>query len=182
MIIYYTLNYNERPGESRALLSLSMHRYREHQGRPDIANTSEMMTRIRYGRLGKPYIPGEDAFSISHSGNCWAVLYSENSCGLDVQYPRSANYLRLAARFYRKDEFRSVQENGMDEFFRIWVRREAYRKARGESVFSEGESVLLPEINQDGTEWKLRDLRMPIDIYAAACVQNTDEIEIERLL
>mgnify|MGYP000110943460 CR=1 FL=1 len=82
----------------------------------------------------------------------------------------ASNFLKLAFRFYNKDEYLEVKEKGEAEFFRIWARREALRKAEGESVFSEAPSVLWNRVVSENQFWEIRDITMPFDLAAAVCI------------
>lgn len=181
MKIYYTTDFSGKSEDSRALLRKAIGRYQTEQGENLSENPDSLMTRIQLGEKGKPSIPGFDGFSISHSDHCWAVLFSSEECGLDVQYKRGVKYQKIAARFFNRDEAVIVRKEGISEFFRIWTRREAYRKAIGDSVVSDGPSILSDEIRQFDQPWRMTDVQMPIDIYAAACVREDGPIEIERL-
>lgn len=194
MHLFYAEDYDGSREESRALLGQAMDRYFQKENRNPEASTKELLERICVGNLGKPYIPGFVPYSISHTGRYWAVLFSETPCGLDIQKWQKSNYMKLAERFYQEDEIQSVRENGEAEFFRIWARREAFRKALGLSVFTEAESVLSDCANHAGERYRLQDVKMPFLCDAAICVQLTEEnsagmecnleaerIEIERL-
>lgn len=169
MRIYYTRNFSGTGEDSRHLLGMAMDKFiREENPECDISS-EEILASIEKGPKGKPYTSKFPPFSISHSGNLWAVLIDQVECGLDIQRAQKAKYKALAMRFYTGDEAVSVFQKGEKEFFRIWTRREAYRKAKGESVFSEEESVLFDRINDEGRIWEVKDLHFPLSVYAAVC-------------
>jgi len=92
---------------------------------------------------GKPVIEGERPveFNLSHSGDL--VLYAVAagiSVGVDVEKLRPMpRALELAERFLSPEEHDELARITPDErspqFFSMWVRREAYAKARGTSVW-----------------------------------------------
>lgn len=87
---------------------------------------------------GKPFFKDSDIyFNISHSRNIWACLVGRSCCGLDIQYIRPCGYKKIAGRFFSETEQQYVSEKGIDGFFDIWVRREAYGKFTGEGFFGE---------------------------------------------
>lgn len=183
MKIYYALNYEGSREESRRLLREALARYAGESGSDP---TCRMLEEIQTTEKGKPFLPGGPDFSISHTGQYWAVLMDDRPCGLDIQKWQPSNFLKLAFRFYNKDEYLEVKEKGEAEFFRIWARREALRKAEGESVFSEAPSVLWNRVVSEDQFWEIRDITMPFDLAAAVCIavreeDIPEEIEMERL-
>jgi 4'-phosphopantetheinyl transferase len=92
---------------------------------------------------GKPVIEGNRPveFNLSHSGDL--VLYAvaaEIPVGVDVEKLRPMpRALELAQRFLSPEERDELEaatpEQLSPQFFSMWVRREAYAKARGTSVW-----------------------------------------------
>ncbi len=187
MRIYYSKAFTGGEEESRALLGEAIQRYVAAEGLEIGVPAEVLLDRIEKGPKGKPAILGFPPYSISHSGWCWAVLIAEHECGLDVQQWAKADCQRIARRFYNTDECASVFQNGDDEFFRIWARREAFRKAQGESVFTVGESVMFHVVETEETQeteekketsgsrrlWRIQDVELPLEVHAAVCVEVT---------
>jgi 4'-phosphopantetheinyl transferase len=100
---------------------------------------------IRMERLpdGRPIVVSPETprlqFSLAHSGSLGLVAVSVNDVGVDIEAVRvTANVDRLAARFYAPAEVeelqRSPQPERTQEFFRLWVLKEAYLKSIGRGV------------------------------------------------
>ena len=184
MRIYYTHSYSGRSGESRELLASVL--------------GSENVARIRTeGEFGKPVIDGQPPFSVSHSGDMWAVLISEEddviSCGLDIQYDRKADYEKIARRFFAEKDaelMRRASDDSIsavrDTFFRLWSGREALIKAAGGSVADrECPAVSGGSAVYDGGLYLICDIQMPVSgsshgvqsggcsgyLYAAAAIR-----------
>ena len=97
---------------------------------------------------GKPVLAGTHPFqfNLSHSGSL--VLYAVSATravGVDVEQLRPIpRALELAHRFLSAEEEQAVTVAAADrrdhEFLSMWVRREAYAKARGTSVWRALES------------------------------------------
>ena len=150
MIIFYTLSYSGRREDSHKLLETAISEYTG-----DTERAGALVSGMKKGENGKPYIDGFMHFSISHSGKAWAVLFDEAECGLDIQYEKNCDVLSIADRWYnpidadivktamKRDAAEAngdrkkgtVKSPGTEEFFRIWTRREALVKALGETVF-----------------------------------------------
>jgi len=173
MIIYYTHGYTGEDGESRKLLEVAIAEYTGDPGK-----AAELASRVREsGNYGKPVIDGFDGYSVSHSGNTWAVLFCSGPCGLDVQYERETDIGAVTRRFYGQDEAEAVQTGGRNEFFRIWARREALVKAAGESIVnSELPAVLAGKAVYCGETWYIQDVEIPGEnLYAAVCCGSPGE-------
>ena len=110
MKIYYALNYEGSREESRRLLGEALARYTAESG---LETTGRMPEEIQTTEKGKPFLPGGPDFSISHTGQYWAVLMDDRPCGLDIQKWQPSNFLKLAFRFYNKDEYLEVKEKGL---------------------------------------------------------------------
>lgn len=122
---------NEKKSERRELLKRALLAYgikKEELSRAALCRTD----------LGKPYFEGlEIYFNISHSRDIWACLIGPDCCGLDVQYVKPCNYEKIARRFFSSSENMYIKEAGLEGFFEIWTRREAFGKYTGEGFFGE---------------------------------------------
>jgi 4'-phosphopantetheinyl transferase len=106
-----------------------------------------------YGAHGKPFL-AEPAcflrFNMSHSGDIAAyAFHRHHEIGVDVEQHRPLmNIEAIAARFFSPAEHLELMTLGPAErdftFFRYWVRKEAYIKARGGSLSIPLEGFQLP--------------------------------------
>ena len=97
---------------------------------------------------GKPSFSYSDLpeFSLSHSKDLWMCLFSKDGpVGLDVQFEKDADYLRIAERYFKADELDLIRKGGRDEFFRLWARREAFGKMTSKGFFDPDIPTLLIE-------------------------------------
>ncbi len=101
---------------------------------------------------GKPYFPDipQIHFSVSHSGNVWGCAVDSCPLGFDLEdlsrfeagrkdgrdaaEGRQERWLRLARRYFTESEYEYVRMGGKEAFFRLWVRKEAYLKYKGEGL------------------------------------------------
>lgn len=124
--------------------------------------------RWRRGAHGKPELaaPQEDlTVNLSHSGGLAVVaLAQRRAVGVDIQQAsRHLDGPRLAARYFRPEEARSVAEAGspelqLDMFVRLWVRKEACVKAVGARL---AQGMRVP-VASTGREALVRDPRGPL--------------------
>jgi phosphopantetheinyl transferase (holo-ACP synthase) len=101
---------------------------------------------------GRPFFTTRHAdFSISHSRNMAAVAYwaehdTETALplrtGCDIQHIKPLkNFGGIARRYFSPEErdyiaAASGEPEGLERFYRIWVLKECFLKARGRSVFT----------------------------------------------
>ena len=136
---------------------------------------------------GKPYftdIPIE--FSLSHSGQMWMCMFSESPCGLDLQQIRACDFEAVAARQYSQEERHYVDLWGLDGFFDIWVRKEAFVKCTGQGLFSDmpstaEEGELCGQVQWKGKTYYFTDIPIDPGIRCAACTERETEIELRIL-
>lgn len=188
MTIYYSYDYKSKKGESHKLLekAIALH-IGDEQKAVELVGSMHSCT-----ELGKPTIDGFDDFSISHNGNCWAVLIAGSACGLDVQYTRRGlDPSRIAKRYYAAEEQKSVADNKEDnyEFFRIWARREALVKSVGTTIVNSNlPCVLGSRVEFEDRVWAIRDLELPPNenateerLAAAVCIEADEEVTYVRI-
>ena len=109
---------------------------------------------------GKPVIAGERKieFNLSHSGEIVVYAVASRPVGVDIEHfrpvPRAAE---LARRYLSPAEIETVTSAPQDlrdrEFLSAWVRREAYAKARGMSIWRalERPDEISPHTDDDYT-------------------------------
>ena len=130
---------------------------------------------------GKPYIEGVPVhFSISHTENMWMCMVGPAPCGIDLQLTKECDYEKIAERYFNSEEKDYVRLWGLDGFFRIWTRREAYGKYTGEGFY--GRMPLF--VNSDGElkeytgDAYLKEIYIADDIFCVYCTGGkSDEIE-----
>ncbi len=130
-----------------------------------------------YSDNGKPSIAGANAaFNVSHSGD-WVVLAMgcERAIGVDIERIKPELEIDpIAGRYFSADEqdYLEASDDRHAAFFRVWVRKEAYVKACGSTLFTELKRVSVPV--EDGAEkdgWFFHGLEAGSQ-YAAAVVTD----------
>jgi len=176
---------------------------REYCGSQKIKLTDEELRDVvieREGK-GKPYIarlftagcPGRPVihFSLSHSGSWWGCLMAAEPVGFDLEvYREKINYKKIAQRFFTKEECDFILVEGLDAFYDVWVRKEAYVKylgsglAEGLDSFSVTENgELSPKVIskksevQDRLPCFIRSCEIRDDVKAAYCSGSGDPIK-----
>jgi 4'-phosphopantetheinyl transferase len=135
-----------------------------------------------YGAYGKPVLAGDCGdgtirFNLSHSGG--EALYAVargREVGVDIERIRpDLAVAEIAERFFSRREVAALQELPVYQqrpaFFRIWTRKEAYIKGRGDGLslplgqfdvsLAAGDSEALIETRADqpnASSWSIRDL------------------------
>lgn len=138
----------------------------------------ESTVRFERGVYGKPRVPGDPLrFNLSHCGE-WAMLAVSRSLelGIDLQGPRPAlNKPWFADRICTPRERAALGATpAPSELLRLWTRKEAVIKARGDlSYVSAGEVDVLEDVVEGG--WRCLDLDPPDgkeDHHAAVTVKD----------
>ncbi len=100
---------------------------------------------LNLGKHGKPFfLEPDDAalldFNVTHSGDLWlCALTATGPVGIDIETPRDeTDWNALVERYFSEAEgqaFAALPENRKKEaFFRTWVTKEAFLKARGSGL------------------------------------------------
>ena len=107
---------------------------------------------IRRTPEGRPYCSaaGDTDISVTHSGDIWMCLVSDGRCGVDFQYCRGHDSIKIVNRYYTEGEREYIEggqtgqytgsfirtgEGRSGRFFDVWVRREALGKYEGHGFF-----------------------------------------------
>ena len=137
---------------------------------------------------GKPYfadIPLE--FSLTHSGQLWMCLFSPLPCGIDLQHVKPMEYEKAAKRQYTDQEQHYVRLWGLDGFFDVWVRKEAFCKCTGQGFFSQmpsmvdGSQNLCEEITWKNKRYCFTEIPIADDLKCVVCGEDKMDIEMRIL-
>jgi 4'-phosphopantetheinyl transferase len=130
---------------------------------------------LAYDENGKPRLADGDTalrFNLSHSNGVLALALCEGrEIGIDIEALRDDPFMEAIARRFLPPEAameieRQPRIERSREFFRAWVRQEAYAKAHGAGLELIGESP-------DSGSWSIADLDL-LDGYAAAVAIESD--------
>ena len=130
-----------------------------------------------YGERGKPCLPDHTGlhFNLSHSAGMMALAISEGrEVGIDVEAVREDLFAEgiapryLPAEVAEEIELRAGTERSR-EFYRGWVRQEAYAKARGGGLTLIGESP-------DPGSWSVIDLDSPDGFAGALAIESGEKL------
>ena len=187
MYLFYTNEYKRNSAHSRELLARSIRKLAESGCNlhvpPELTTLTDgellgyISDNIEFNKNGKPHIAGIPDYSISHSENTWAIIFSDAPCGLDIQYNKKAKFEKIAVKLYQEDEQESANRLGIDEFFRIWSRREALIKAAGSSVFYDAPSTMWDSAIYGGALWRIYDILPGIERCSADNAETTSSDE-----
>jgi 4'-phosphopantetheinyl transferase len=126
-----------------------------------------------YGEHGKPRLAGEDRlrFNLAHSGDVLALALCEGrEIGIDVEAQREDLFAEGIARRYLPayaalEIERRPEADRTREFFRAWVRQEAYAKCRGGGLELIGHTP-------DPEDWTIVDLDLRGGYAAALAIER----------
>ena len=128
---------------------------------------SEDLTIIRE-KNGKPrFATLPYHFSITHSRDLCAVALCKENVGLDLEFiDTSRNVEALSKRFFSPEEHSRLFEsnNAVDDFFALWVKKEAFAKLSGEGLASICRGQII-----DRSAYSFKEYKLTID-GADACL------------
>ena len=133
---------------------------------------------------GKPFfVDVPVSFSISHSGMMWMCLFSSRPCGLDLQEVETdRDWEAISRRYYTEEERHYVELWGIEGFYDIWVRKEAFGKCIGQGFFMDMPSMvdeaaeLKDSVEHDGAVYYFDSIEMLPEVKCAVCTMERKTI------
>lgn len=93
-------------------------------------NIDFTLQQVEFPENGKPHIPGDWDFNISHSGDLVVcAICSKGLIGIDVERHRDIDPQRFA-RYFTKEELAWMGDSA-ERFIELWTKKEAVIKASG---------------------------------------------------
>ena len=135
---------------------------------------------VRFGDVGKPYLPGDSTrFNLSHAGD-WALCAAgEAELGCDIE--RMKDYrMNVAHRFFCPQETAMLESAPTPQlqqelFFRLWTLKESYLKAVGKGLTKPLNSFCVvfgaenPALRGLEDQWLLREYDVAPGYRCALC-------------
>lgn len=93
---------------------------------------------ILRGETGKPRVlkPQGWYFNLSHSADLVCCGYSNVEIGLDLECHKKRDFISMADTWFHQDERRHIRAGtGIQDFYTIWTKKEAWLKMKGKSVW-----------------------------------------------
>lgn len=165
-------------------------------------NREPVSLRFNYSAHGKPFLNAQNEnttkleFNLSHSAEKALFAFCLNRpVGVDLERLRTnTDILSLAERFFTPGEYKDLtslpQEDQFEAFFRCWVRKEAFIKAKEQGLslgLSKFEVSLKPDEppilkhtfyqKKDAENWSLFDIEVE-DRYKAALAVRGKNAEV----
>ena len=124
----------------------------------------------RFGPHGKPEIVDFPLyFSLSHSGDYVLCAVSDREVGADIQKLQTADFSKLASRFFTEAEYKALGECNSEAerqklFFRLWTKKEAYGKLTGQGI--------MAALNRDVLDSQWPEIPAPEGYAVAVCIDR----------
>jgi 4'-phosphopantetheinyl transferase len=158
---------------------------------------------ITYNAYGKPRLADDShriKFNLSHTQEIMlAAFVLDSEVGIDIEFvTRNVDGMAIGQRWFSAREYHMLQaipeHERIDAFFRVWSRKEAYIKARGEgishplhrfSVAMDKHAPRLIEHQDDAREtsrWRFIDIDVAEGYRAAVAVETVPrQVHLYRL-
>lgn len=172
--------------EKESLVLKALFKYAEIKNK----NIQKESLKFEYNKNGKPKLVNADKenihFNISHSKELWICGIDEIDLGLDLQYKKNIDYIKLCNRYFDSKEIEYIKNRGVNEFFVLWSMKEAYTKLRGDRL---AEHLHTSFVENDVINFSYKDgncFFKSIDIFEQySCIlaqnQNIEEVKIYSL-
>ena len=150
---------------------------------------------VVYRPLGKPYLANESEirFNLSHADDkATMAVASQREVGVDIEaVARDVDIDAVAREAFSPPELRALNSLApaarRDAFYRIWTRKEAYVKARGEGLSYSTQCFTVSHLpmdydalrtdDQDGgalSDWRVAEIPAPAGFHAALAAKGCD--------
>ena len=158
-------------------------------GMQQAGRTTFSLQQIEFPEHGKPFIPDEWDFNISHSGNLVACAFTRlGHIGIDVERHRPIEPQRFK-RYFSEEEL-AWMGNDARRFIELWTQKEAVIKASG--IGLKGLSKVITHHNMtahdEQNEWFLHRLELDKNYSAhlaidsaSACIQHLQQVDLTQL-
>ena len=121
---------------------------------------------------GKPRdAKGETFFSVSHTGDVFALAIGSSEIGLDIQKKLPKNMDIFTEKFFGEDDAPVEGPLAPSEFLRIWTRKEALVKYLDDQLVR----VLREEPVLGRRDVRFLDLDLGDGLYGAICISMEDD-------
>jgi 4'-phosphopantetheinyl transferase len=136
---------------------------------------------INYSAYGKPYLDERIQFNISHSNDMAVFAFTHDiPVGIDIEFKRNFNELEaICKRYFSENERLEVcsksKEDRLEAFYKIWVSKEAFIKAKGGSIFHVLEARSIEHMEKEISICPF----FAHDAYVAALAVKAKNIDIE---
>lgn len=135
-------------------------------------NITEM---TRFDEYKKPYIPGKGLhFNISHSGGyVICALSLIGTVGIDIEQIRPVNLDDFESFLSVADLYRiNTAVSSLDEFYRVWVAKEAVMKADGRGLYVSPAEIVLHDDRAELENKRYAVHYFPVHADYIACIAS----------
>lgn len=145
--------------------------------------------KINSNKYGKPLLEEQKGmhFNVSHSGDIIVCAVSSYDVGIDIEFMRECNYLKIAKRVFSESEYlflhNSAEREKKERFFEIWTMKESYIKYIGKgfslplnsfSVDFESKPIRVLDADKKRTAAFIKQYKTD-DLYKLAVCSNSYE-------
>lgn len=110
-----------------------------------IGLSPQIIKNMQWSPQKKPYIKGIKYFSISHSHNYVAIVYSNVPVGLDIEKEITTITIDDYSSVFSANELKLIYENTKPQlqFYKVWTKKESLFKVLGSGFLIPSENIEL---------------------------------------
>lgn len=148
---------------------------------------SHLLDELKYSKFGKPYLPINLNFNITHSGEFVLLAVSDShKIGIDAEKIKKVNLTEFQNQFTDLELLNICQaDNKLVEFFKYWTIKEAVMKADGRGLSIDFKQILVTtNAYLDGKLWYIKEIALTQN-YIAHIATNallSSELKIETIV
>ena len=108
--------------------------------------------------FGKEYIKDRNIYyNVSHTYGLLCSAVSDSEIGVDCETIREKDWEALSKRFFTQREYEAIKasDDPLDEFFRVWTKKESYVKYTGEGLSRSLSSFDVKDLENIQTTYKI---------------------------
>ncbi len=115
--------------------------------------------------FGKEYVKDRDIYyNVSHTYELLCSAVSDSEIGVDCETVNERDWQALSERFFTQRECEVIKaaEDPLDEFFRIWTKKESYVKYTGEGLSRPLDSFDTADLEDIQTTYKIANTYLTV--------------------
>ena len=115
--------------------------------------------------FGKEYVKDRDIYyNVSHTYELLCSAVSDGEIGVDCETVSEKDWEALSERFFTKREYEAIKAaaDPLDEFFKIWTKKESYVKYTGEGLSRPLDSFDTKDIEDIQTTYKISNTYLTV--------------------
>ena len=150
-----------------------------------IGYESSLIARLEYTSYGRPYLPVDIDFNISHSGNYVICAIAKNmNLGVDIEEIKQIDLIDFQDTM-NPDQWQMIHRDSdpAKAFFRFWTIKESIVKAigKGLSIPFQDLEIFDNKIRFDGKFWQTQEINIHDNYSASIATSELRPLQLHKI-